>query len=73
MSRYDYQCETCNQVFEVRASIQEKEAGLKPVCPNCHGTIAHQVIRVSFVLHTTSGAGNQNFCRGPNVKPGCCG
>jgi len=35
MPIYDFQCKQCNEVFEVRATIREKEAGLAPGCPNC--------------------------------------
>ena len=35
MPLYEYQCQACEEVFEVRASIKEKEAGLVLVCPKC--------------------------------------
>ena len=37
MPLYEYQCQACEEVFEVRASIREKEAGLVLVCPKCGG------------------------------------
>ena len=30
MSLYDYQCNKCQAVFEVRAKFKEKEVGLEP-------------------------------------------
>ncbi len=36
MPLYDFQCEDCDEIFEVRASIREKAARLKPECPKCH-------------------------------------
>ncbi|RPJ18717.1 MAG: zinc ribbon domain-containing protein, partial [Chloroflexi bacterium] len=35
MPLYDYQCQNCQAVFEVRATFKEKEQGLKPKCPQC--------------------------------------
>ncbi|HHY10847.1 MAG TPA: zinc ribbon domain-containing protein [Firmicutes bacterium] len=35
MPLYDYRCEQCKQVFEVRMSLREKEEGRQDPCPNC--------------------------------------
>jgi putative FmdB family regulatory protein len=32
---YEFRCKDCDHGFEVQATIAEKEAGLKPLCPNC--------------------------------------
>lgn len=32
MPLYDYQCQGCQNVFEVRATFKDKEEGLKPDC-----------------------------------------
>ncbi len=72
MPLYDYQCQACGRVFEVRATIKEKEAGFKPVCPKCGSQNVHQ--RLSAV--PTLRGGNQSSpptCCGPSAGPGCCG
>jgi len=32
---YDYICKDCGKQIEVRASLSEKEKGLKPQCDSC--------------------------------------
>jgi putative FmdB family regulatory protein len=73
MPRYDYQCETCSQVFEVWASVKEKEAGLKPICPFCEGQNTRQIITAGLVLCPGRDAVVQSGCCGPNSNSGCCG
>jgi putative FmdB family regulatory protein len=48
MPLYDFQCEYCDEVFEVRASIRDKEAGLKLECPKCHRQKTRQVITADW-------------------------
>ena len=73
MPFYDYRCEKCGEVFEVRASIKEKVAGLKPECPQCHARETRQVITAGLVLHSRGGgSGSLSGC-GPGAGPGCCG
>lgn len=71
MPLYDYQCQSCGEVFEVRATIKEKEAGLTLVCPKCGSQEARQQLAVVRMLHSTKEA-LQPVC-GPNCGPGCCG
>jgi putative FmdB family regulatory protein len=71
MPLYDYQCKQCQAIFEVRASIREKEAGLTPVCPTCESEQTQQLITSGLVLH--SGAGQMGPGCGPGAGPGCCG
>jgi len=71
MPLYDYQCKDCGEVFEVRASIKEKEAGLTLVCPKCDSHEARQRLTTASMLH-----GGKVFSPpacGPNAGPGCCG
>lgn len=71
---YDYQCQDCNQTFEVRATLAEKEAGLQPQCPACGSKDTKQLLR-GFAI----GSGGRSFnpatlspsC-GPDFKTGCC-
>jgi putative FmdB family regulatory protein len=71
MHLYDYQCKQCQAIFEVRASIREKEAGLTPVCPACESEQTQQLITSGLVLR--SGAGPIGRGCGPGAGPGCCG
>ncbi len=56
MPTYDYQCQECPHTFEVRATISQKTAGLKPECPECHSQDTRQAFRsVNFIGHSSSG------------------
>jgi putative FmdB family regulatory protein len=67
MPLYDYQCQDCNAVFEVRATFKEKEQGLKPKCPQCQSKKTRQILTTGlFVAH-----GNKE-CSG-NCGPNCGG
>mgnify|MGYP000988207819 CR=1 FL=1 len=35
MPLYDFRCKDCQEVFEVRLSLTEKEKGVKKPCPKC--------------------------------------
>jgi len=75
MPIYSFRCEDCDTDFEVRASIKEKENGLKPECPECHGQNIRQVITAGLLMHEDSKTvryASGTGC-GPNAKPGCCG
>jgi putative FmdB family regulatory protein len=75
MPLYDYQCNQCEATFEVHASFQEKEVGLKPVCPNCKSVDTHQVLTVGLLIRSegTDAANSNSFSCDPNAGPGCCG
>ena len=72
MPLYDYHCQKCDEVFEIRASINEKEAGLKPQCPECHSQKTRQVITAGLVIRGGDGASLSFPGCGPNAGPGCC-
>lgn len=42
MPYYDYSCRACNSVTTVKASIEEKEAGLVVRCEKCGSTETEQ-------------------------------
>jgi putative FmdB family regulatory protein len=75
MPFYTFHCEECETTFDVRASIQEREAGLQPPCPKCTSRAVQQVITAGLLL--SSNAGDRRTARpsvcGPNAGPGCCG
>lgn len=35
MPTYEFRCGDCDEVFDVRASLSEKEKGISPKCPGC--------------------------------------
>lgn len=73
MPLYEYQCEQCQTVFEVRATILEKEVGLEPECPMCHGKQARQIITAGPILRGAGGSGIPMPGCDPNYGPRCCG
>lgn len=74
MPLYDFQCEHCQTIFEVRATFKEKEAGLVPECPQCHKKEARQLLSSGLFLHQPGNGAVVDFpsCS-PNAGPGCCG
>lgn len=75
MPLYDYQCDDCQTKFEVRATFQEKERGLKPVCPKCQSVETHQLMSLGLFLRVGSSGVSElsSTCCGPNAGSGCCG
>lgn len=71
MPLYDYQCKDCGVVFEVRATIKEREAGLVLACPKCGSREARQRLTFASMLHTGT-LSSMPAC-GPNARSGCCG
>lgn len=72
MPIYNFQCEQCNEILEVRATIKEKEAGLEPECPKCLGKETKQMITAGLVLRGNNGKSLTLPDCGPNAGPGCC-
>ncbi len=60
---YEYQCEKCGALTEVRASLAEKERGLQVKCPTCGSARVKQVFTAINVI---AGPG-----RGSSMPPGC--
>jgi putative FmdB family regulatory protein len=73
MPFYAFRCEQCDETFEVRASIKEKEAGLTPECPQCQGKKTRQLISAGLVIRGGDGASLALPSCGPDAGPGCCG
>lgn len=65
MPNYEYRCDECREDFEVRATLQQKIAGLRPECPRCHSRKTTQQFRSLNVIH--AGHGRDSV---PAV--GCC-
>jgi len=74
MPIYDYRCDHCQATFEVRASIKEKELGLKPICTNCQSAETHQILTAGLFMHQgcRDGVSSLSSCCSPNSGAGCC-
>ena len=73
MPLYEYQCQDCRTVFEVRATFKEKQSGLHPECPQCQSLDTKQVLTAGLLIHAGDGADLSIPGCGPNCGPGCCG
>lgn len=73
MPTYDYQCQDCGHIFEVFATLKQKEAGLQPECPECHSDKTRQTFRsVMFIRSSDGGAPMPLAGCGPACGPGNC-
>jgi putative FmdB family regulatory protein len=63
MPRYSYFCKACDDPYDVRLSIEEKESFV-PRCPNCGGGEEQQELYAVF-----GDGGSAGGCCGG----GCCG
>ncbi len=70
---YEYRCQKCGQHFEVRATLAEKEAGLKPVCPRCRTQRTEQVFTRVGLAFGRDGSVPPTFSGGGCCGPGGCG
>lgn len=72
MPIYSFQCQDCQEVFDVRASFKEREAGLEPQCPKCQSRQTKQVITAGSFIRSSDGASPSFPACGPSAGPGCC-
>lgn len=70
MPTYEYVCTECRIKTEVRATISEKEKGLKVRCQECGSKKMTQVFG-SFAVLSSSGNTSSNTTCGPSCGPGC--
>jgi putative FmdB family regulatory protein len=74
MPFYAFQSEKCETTFDVRATIQEREARLRPPCPKCANQEVQQVITAGLLLNSTVGDRRAvPAIYGPNASRRCCG
>lgn len=75
MPFYSFRCEDCGTTFDVRASIEAKESGLRPECPDCHAQNVRQVITAGLLVGESGKSGQSPVAIGPACCPGsgCCG
>lgn len=72
MPTYEYVCTDCGEITEVKASISEKEKGLKVICSKCGSSKMARVFGSFNIFGSAKGGGMPPSC-GPNAGPGCCG
>ncbi|MCM8786829.1 MAG: zinc ribbon domain-containing protein [Candidatus Omnitrophica bacterium] len=72
MPIYEYFCQGCENRFEIKATISEKEKGLKVKCPRCGSDKTVQILGNFFTFSKGSSMGFGGGC-GPNPTSGCCG
>lgn len=72
MPIYEYVCLECKKKIEVKASISEKEKGLKVICPNCNSSKTAQVFGNIMIMEGSKNKSNFPVC-GPQSGAGCCG
>ena len=71
MPIYEYFCQDCENKFEIKTSLFEKEKGLKVNCPTCGGSKTIQILGNFFTF--SKGNTSSGSCCGPNSTSGCCG
>lgn len=72
MPIYEYFCQSCNNKFDVKATMSEKEKGLKVKCSACGSNKTVQILGDFFSFSKSKGQ-NSGGCCGPNPPSGCCG
>ena len=71
MPTYSYLCRSCNEGFEIKMTIRDKETR-KVVCPSCgSGDVVQQILGFSVLGAKGSGEGPTGCC--PPGRGGCCG
>jgi putative FmdB family regulatory protein len=73
MPLYTFVCARCDHIFDVRASIKAREAGLHPVCPHCNDQEVTQVITAPGLLAMAPAGETGPAACGPGAGWGCCG
>ena len=70
MPMYEYHCKECGYYFDVKATIKEKEEGLKVHCEQCGSDNLQQVFGGFAIL-----GGQAVNVKSPNSQngAGCCG
>ena len=73
MPVYCFKCNECDTVFDVNASFKDKDNGLEPECPKCHGREVRQLITAGMFVQSKEGVSFSGPACDPDRNPGCCG
>ena len=68
---YEYRCQECGRIFEIQATLAEKEAGLHPVCPQCRSPQTTQQFGSIGIMRGATPGMPLAAC-GPGARTGCC-
>ena len=74
---YEYRCRQCSTLFEVHATLEEKNQGLRPACPDCGSSDVGRVFSAFYFVRggasaTSAASGASNGV--PAASSGCaCG
>lgn len=71
MPTYEYFCQDCENKFEIKTSLSEKEKSLKVKCPGCGSNKTCQILG-NFFTFSKGDRGLGGGCCGPNSSSGCC-
>jgi len=77
MATYAYQCTDCENIFDIQATIQEKEEGkgAQFLCPKCKSANIRQKFSIiHFIKNAFKGDEKPESCcsDGDTNKKGCC-
>ncbi len=61
MPMYDFRCKQCGHPFTVRASFQQKDAGLQPECPVCYALETQQMLTVGIFIGQAVGSDGRSL------------
>lgn len=61
MPIYEYLCSDCGERIEIKATIEEKEKGLKILCPKC-GSDKVQQVYSTFIIGSSKKNDHQSTC-----------
>lgn len=75
MTTYTYKCLDCKNVFDIEATIEEKETGKseKFICPKCKSrNVKHEFSAGNFIRNVFKGNDRAGGCGGKNGNGCCC-
>lgn len=55
MPTYEYVCSKCGKIIDIEATVEQKEKGLKVVCPDCGSNETLQVFGNITVIGSSKG------------------
>ena len=62
MPTYEYKCQECKNIMEVRHSISESIDSLKLKCANCGSSKLEKLISTPFIMTSDKSANSSGSC-----------
>lgn len=72
MPIYEYFCQNCENKFEIKVSVPEKEKGSKVNCLSCGSNKTIQIFGNFFTFSKGKSSNISGSACGSNPFPGCC-